>query len=927
MHMQREVRCRFFEATHRTLSYSQVIRRLNPLLDGLVDSDEDERTVHECVEELKLTIGERQPSSAQKPLRELGDHVYHQMAEQYFNDPRYTLMDLLWKENPLVNCKVTSYENKPKPTTILFRPSDESRMLVQYGPRRSPRVPSLTIESPPCMRRNLCVGVTAQLRGAQVGGGFILMARMTPDELKDHEMTGAVPKRLRMTGPEMEQFFKSNGAIAPFSYVGTLCVLCSRHEMSRLIIGNLANQHEPSPEMIRQWHRVTTDCRDGYNSLLCWSPVTRSLQTGLTHPIPQFRHDLLEAYKDKDDVWWVNQDKMLHVAVDKKRDYPHGIRAMPAATPRAPEAGSKRAADMRLAVTYKAQLFRVRSSLSSPGLLRSEHAKTDSLQKKLSGSSPHTADMLKTPLFLLTNYWHLFTQRKEDKSTSTHKREPLFELVAKCFPTLDPPQANTLPQRFAKLYKPLVFLRGKEKRKQTSSERKRIFHECAFPMARLWLLEWSILYYKPTTSSKNLWHNRYDPSKEEESKRDAWFKTAYSNGRQIIAMLRYFLVFAAQVIPALDHLLTQKGGSDWKRYRELLESLKKQYSLDVYNEMLAHGSRLASALCIAPPFLRTFHRTLIPSKTARIREFLPPDGQLFKLKANEQTQTQQHPVVSLVRHCMNAPVSCPAICRNHSAWGLFRRLSLLSAFVFERTPSNHFFDTLALLCVTHFHPRCNAREWSEVLRSLFKPNKQLGEFLAVVFKQLHSTFSVALPVDCLKRQVEAAHLRFLKCQDFRSEGSAWVRSTLVRDFGMPPADMLVVCPRCQGVHCMVNAFVCAGSGKLKTRRSDEVSGFPGVLVEPLFDSVTCRRRDGTRASDCMATNLHALPILGKIQVYDNRIYCICARPKCAMITELSQDIWPGFWPMDENGDLVCSSCFMENAKGTEEKLSQSVSIA
>jgi hypothetical protein len=126
---------------------------------------------------------------------------------------------------------------------------------------------------------------------------------------------------------------------------------------------------------------------------------------------------------------------------------------------------------------------------------------------------------------------------------------------------------------------------------------------------------------------------------------------------------------------------------------------------------------------------------------------------------------------------------------------------------------------------------------------------------------------------------------------------------------------------------MVNAFVCAGSGKLKTRRSDEVSGFPGVLVEPLFDSVTCRRRDGTRASDCMATNLHALPILGRIQVYDGRVYCICARPRCAMITELSQDIWPGFWPMDENGDLVCSSCFMENAKGTEDKLAQSVNIA
>lgn len=893
---------RFFEATHEVRSLSQTLRRLNPLFDGLASSEDEEKAMDSCIDELKLIIGPRQKSPPVKPLGDLSNDHFAQITEKYCSDPRFLVLDRLWQENPTLSCQISTKEIKDRtpmqPICLLFKASVESRMLVEYGQRPSPRDPSLSIESPPCMRLGLCVGMTMQLRGFPVGGGCIFMARMTPEELEQHEANGSVPKRLRMNHKEQAAFFESAGRVAPFSYSGSMCVLCSRYEYSRLFITNLASRHEQDPETIRQWCRVPIDTKDGYSSMVCWTPTSHSLSLGVSHAMPIFRHDLLEAFKGNDGKWHVDQSRMLYVPIDKRRDYQHGIRSMPGAAPHLPEPGSRRAADPRASVPYRAQLFRVRSSLPSPSLLRSPRPIDSGL-------------MLKTPLFLLANYWCQFLQRKEEKTPIAHKREPLFEIVAKCFPALDAPQANTLPQRFAKLYAKPVFSRA--------TERKRIFHECAFPMVRIWLLEWSLFYSPPSSERTRLWNHLYSAKSSHEPSRDAWLRKKFASGKEIVAMLRYFLVHAARVMPWLDHFLATQGKGHWKRYRDSLEDLRKQFSASAYEEMLASGSKLAHCLSCAPPFFRVFHRAIMPSKNARVCEFLPPGAQLFKLKPNYELQTQTHPVADLVRDLATRPMATPPVCRNdRRAWTLFRRLALLVRILFDPFPSDYFFDLLALLCISHFHPRCSHKLWVDLARALFKG--PVGELMAVVFHQIHSTYSVSLPPETLARQVQAAHLRFSKYNDFRSEQSSWVRSTLVTKFGMPPADMLVVCPRCQGIHCMVNPFVCIGSGKIKTRRGDEVSGFPKVLVDPVFDRVTCRRRDGTRASDCMATNLHALPILGKIQVYDGRVFSMCARPRCSMIVELSRDIWPGFWPMDEHGDLVCSSCFIEMAKTTEEKL-------
>jgi hypothetical protein len=279
-----------------------------------------------------------------------------------FVDPHFSLLCKLRTGNPAfvrAGAPPPAPLEHALPPMLVFGFEVESRMLVQAGPRRSPFDHHLTIDSPPCMHGDECVGVTQQIAGLAQGHGIVLMARMTPEELEHHERTGDVPMRFRsLTDPP------------PATYRPTACVLCDRFHFTELLLGLALTTRRPiGPELLKQWYCNTVDCPDGYSAPYCFTPGADT--PGLIGPIAMFAHDALFAEQGRDGRWRINQDRMKAVpAPDETKgprlptaDFPYGSFINSVSTPPLPQ--ERDAENVRQSLCYLEQLFQ-RAAASAP---------------------------------------------------------------------------------------------------------------------------------------------------------------------------------------------------------------------------------------------------------------------------------------------------------------------------------------------------------------------------------------------------------------------------------------------------------------------------------------------------------------------------------------------------------------------------------
>jgi hypothetical protein len=125
---------------------------------------------------------------------------------------------------------------------------------------------------------------------------------------------------------------------------------------------------------------------------------------------------------------------------------------------------------------------------------------------------------------------------------------------------------------------------------------------------------------------------------------------------------------------------------------------------------------------------------------------------------------------------------------------------------------------LATAVLAYFAPRFHQTQWTTHVVALLGRGPAVLHAAAVAAQLVH-TFSIPLPVDTLQRQVEASVARFEEASGglMNPQTSPWTHSPLVQRYLLPPADMLVVCPRCHVPRCMLNQFVASGSTKVQVR--------------------------------------------------------------------------------------------------------------
>jgi len=188
-----------------------------------------------------------------------------------------------------------------RPDSVSIRPESvpfnswmmHAHLLVQSGTRASPAAPMLTIDSPPCMYGNACVGMDPLFRiegfPRSNFAGVVFMCVMDLAELRAHLKTGAVPARDGVGGLRRP------------------CLLCMWRVVTRLEINSRCEDRFRLPAGIcLNHHRV--DVRAGeYLGEACIQP---SVRNGLIWPMPAFDLSRLFARQDGGGTWYVDHSAM-----------------------------------------------------------------------------------------------------------------------------------------------------------------------------------------------------------------------------------------------------------------------------------------------------------------------------------------------------------------------------------------------------------------------------------------------------------------------------------------------------------------------------------------------------------------------------------------------------------------------------------------
>ena len=140
----------------------------------------------------------------------------------------------------------------------------------------------------PCAAGKNCVGLNSNIEGHEKsGGGIIVRALLTPEELTVFETTGKSPKEER------------------------LCVLCARWYMATAFFWCQETRNETSLQnMIINWYVNPRDCEGGYNgdhmiplgAYPGWRAMIGPVVCNSMHKLRLVR---------RGHVWWVDQSKLL----------------------------------------------------------------------------------------------------------------------------------------------------------------------------------------------------------------------------------------------------------------------------------------------------------------------------------------------------------------------------------------------------------------------------------------------------------------------------------------------------------------------------------------------------------------------------------------------------------------------------------------
>ncbi len=165
----------------------------------------------------------------------------------------------------------------------------DAHLLVQSGPRVSPAVKGLWINSPPCMWGSKCIGMDmhARIQGFPPDfPGVVFMCTMTFIELDAHHKTGALPDKKELTRP---------------------CLLCWWRALTRIDINLMCEDPFVMPRGILSCPYRNKIEPGQYLADACIQPSTT---TGLKFPVAALLFDRLLAVQDAHGVWWIDHRSM-----------------------------------------------------------------------------------------------------------------------------------------------------------------------------------------------------------------------------------------------------------------------------------------------------------------------------------------------------------------------------------------------------------------------------------------------------------------------------------------------------------------------------------------------------------------------------------------------------------------------------------------
>lgn len=175
----------------------------------------------------------------------------------------------------------------------IFTFSHESRLLTECYP--FPLPDGTTAEMLPCARGRECLGMSEHLEGHETGGGIVLRALLTPEEITRFEFTGENPPSPR------------------------LCILCARLFMSEAYFETHDSQFDGLKKGVCfNFYGNLRGCHEGYKREYMIPLGSQSSWDGLIAPVACNALNKMRLVK-RTGIWTVDQRELAHADSKTKR--------------------------------------------------------------------------------------------------------------------------------------------------------------------------------------------------------------------------------------------------------------------------------------------------------------------------------------------------------------------------------------------------------------------------------------------------------------------------------------------------------------------------------------------------------------------------------------------------------------------------------